>query len=330
MSMVKNARGRDMLNFANPLGSDPEKSAGSYILDAATQLVGERLAGLPNTGSPAVWERPDLQNLDSTTLYSQMRINKVESNTDDRKVSIVLDYGFIGEFPRAVGDSEIDLKGSAPSGRFRALLLMPADGTKARAVVETHGTRCPVNILMKWLSWTMYEEATAPSKPNDWINLKAYQLGDAQRLSELISKADKVEIELTEHHPTKPGARVPVLRKMTQNVTTNAVKTRLGKMASKFLEDNYDRQGYVAKLTKIAGLDVDQLADAGAHFDAGGIRVTEKNGDSRLLTPDNARDVFTYDRTDLQRSDEDWLKTALNRLKGHLSEGTDIFDGLTD
>lgn len=298
-------------------------SAAQAVVDLALGALNRRLVGTPNTGTPSTWQPQDPDSSFSE-LHSQIKIFEVTELLSERRLLVKLKYGFLGEFSTAVGDDEVPLEKHAASREFRALFLFPSKGTHGRLVVETHGQRCPVSMLVRWLSWEGYSASEEPKK--EWMHLKALQIGDSDRITEMIKQADNVEIELTEKHPTKPGELVAKRRRLTESVTTSQQRSKLAALAVSMIGEHFDSQGYVSKIEQIAGYDPEELDEAGLHFDKGGIRVTDHNGESRLLTPDKIRDKFTYDQKDLPIADDDaWVEAAVKRVKGTLSAGTDIF-----
>lgn len=269
------------------------------------------LSTAPNLDQPQSWEQPDPHEGDI-----QMRVVGCERIPDGGHLLLKVKYGQFGEFQSAFGlEDEVDLTEKTANRTYRALLLTPASGTEARLVVETHGQRCPVTMLIRWIGRADYLDNT-----DEWTRLRVKQLMDKAKLAEMIKNSDSIEAILTEKHGTNDDRERVKL----------SIKTKVASRKANYIEtmlswaQGDDTDGYVVRLEEIAGFDPEALDEARLRFTDARLVITE-HGRDKTINPESVQAKFTYPVTEeIQPPDDVWLQKVRVQLTGALSEGTDI------
>lgn len=276
----------------------------------------EPLSTIPRLHDPE-WVEPSDPGERDTQIYFEEC-----ARLPDGSLFVALEHGYLGEYAAARGRAgrSVDISDLSPVRTYRALFVAPTAGTEGRLVVETIGGRCPVTGLVNWLGWAGRENATGTG--DRWLRVKAYQIADREHLRKMIANAAKVETELVERQPGKPGSRRPVKSRLIQD--TSQQRASLLESAMSILNNEKDAD-FVTKVTRISGYDPAKLEEAGLHLDDASIVIHDAAGGTpKKINPELIREKFTYPLPAVRLEKDAWVQAAVDRLRGTLIEGTDI------
>lgn len=309
----KGPTGLIALDVSDPLGDG--RPLLQRVERAVASLSGRSLlTGIPNLQHPSSWT-PALapRQGDPQTLFVGTQ------QIEPLQVLLRLEYGFRGEFDHAYGEHDVvNMRDRSASVIYRALLLLPAAGTRSLLVVETRDRTCPATSLVSWLGRAEYE-----ADHSAWVRLRIAQVADPQKLATMARNAESVSAILTQRRPGMPGGDAGETVKLIHKTKEQRRKEGLIAEALSWLGDHREL-GLVERVESIAGYDPEQLDQANLRFDHASIEVVE-DGKPKVINPDTIRARFTYPASrDLQLDDESWIDRVRAELSGPLSEGTDI------
>lgn len=294
-------RGRRALLWEEPVPDEPHHLDVLSLL-THDHLLDEVVVCVPNLDHPG--EDPDeAEQGDPVMLVSSMEQKA-------GRLSLSAKYGFKGEFDSGVREhgGEINLRELAAAKAFRAELFAPKTGIKGYLVVESISGRCPVAMIVNWWGRLAYENGP-------FIKVKANPAIDEDRIREILSDSERVEIELSSRARTRDGGRQAKRTKLVHEVTTQGGRADLFGMA---VEAATSRQRFdVSVVERIAGFEPELLEAANLRFERAAIAVSKSDGTGRkILKPDKLREIFTYPLSnEIRPSDAVWEREILTRVR---------------
>lgn len=289
-----------------------EGRSGHYV-DELADLVDDlahqgNLSGTPalvdaaDGSSPAsMWDRQDLLGQAGTP-----RLRVESSSVSGRRLSVTVEFGKIGPYPRALGMNkaeDVTIEAKAPGGSHRVELLLPNDGLVGVMAVESVNSSAPGPALIQWLGAAGKQRAARPRATGpDWWRLRATQIKDWHRFHEMVTAGTATEIVLT-RRGTSPSSRPYVSNlRVRAAVNVRPDESRLGAWIARVLEGApSDRAAILDELSHLAGEDVGSI-----QFTDGWIAVETSAGTTRI-GPSRIDDVFIYPTGDTRPNIEHWI-----------------------
>ena len=105
-------------------------------------------------------------------------------------------FGRVDGHDLAMGPAgDVDIKGMAPSHKFRVDILLPRDGEAGVLVAEDIDRICPARPAAQWIG-KQSQLSAETAEDSNWYRMTLQAFTDEQRLRELIKNSKRAEIHL--------------------------------------------------------------------------------------------------------------------------------------
>jgi hypothetical protein len=217
-------------------------------------------------------------------------------------ISVNVRYGSVDGHDLAIGATDVDIAGTAPSHPYRVEILLPKSGDRGLLIAEDVDRSCPGLSVAQWIG--------KQSKTNNgdlWWRMKTEALSDDKRLSDLIKNSKKAEIRLKRKGKTTSGKRYQNPLTITARLDRSDERDKLAEEAKKWLTGDKKAKGdSVGILSEIAGV-------ADLNPDEADVYLTDATTGHRIK-PWQIDDVFIYPTGDSRTTLDGWKSEIMTRL----------------
>ncbi|MGV8970684.1 MAG: hypothetical protein ACOH10_00050 [Rhodoglobus sp.] len=233
-----------------------------------------------------------------------IRILNANAATHNR-VDFEFRYGRVGSHDVAIAEVEADdaqLKGKASTNVYRASLYFPTSGKQAIMVVENRGNICPVDYLLKHLSFSSREFDTTldPERSTGWWRLMSKGITDTDRLQEILLQGKGAALQLEKRLTGGDGRRRTSDIVLRQNGLPEGRMPQLKALVLNWMDVADPNPDATAapdgtSVQQVAALiDINVLVD---EFDDGAVVYDDGTGRTQTIRRHSTRDVFIYPLT---------------------------------
>ncbi|WP_297616489.1 hypothetical protein [Nocardioides sp.] len=218
--------------------------------------------------------------------------------------SVNVRYGSVDGHDLAIGPTDVDIKGAAPSHPYRVEILLPKSGDQGLLIAEDVDRSCPGLAVAQWIG----KQSKTNGGTQPWWRMRAEPLSDDKRLSDLIANSKKAEIRLKRKGKTTTDKRYQTPLTIVAQLDRSDERGKLLDEAKKWLlGDKKAKAESVGILSEIAGVgDLDP--------DEADVYLTDGKTGQRIK-PWQLDDVFIYPTgSDSRTTPDGWKSEILTRL----------------